>query len=203
MGSDHENDSDDEIFAELEKDIDENFDMAALREQRLEELQQEMRIVKDMKDQNFGKLTEMKDEKEVLKTSASEKRCVIHFYHHDFKRCQIMNDSLAAIAPKYFNTRFLRVFVENVPWLVEKLQIKILPCVICFIDGVAKDRLIGFEALGNSETFEIAALELQLQTIGVIDKPGFTSTVPRHQTKVPSRGIRSGTLADEEDSDCD
>lgn len=33
--------SDDELFAELEKEIDENFDMGALREQRLEELRQE------------------------------------------------------------------------------------------------------------------------------------------------------------------
>ena len=44
------------------------------------------------------------------------------------------------LAPKYFNTRFLRVFVENIPWLVEKLSIKVLPCVICFVDGVTKDR---------------------------------------------------------------
>lgn len=46
------------------------------------------------------------------------------------------------IAPKYFETRFLRVFVENVPWLVEKLSIKVLPCVIVFLDGVAKDRSV-------------------------------------------------------------
>lgn len=44
------------------------------------------------------------------------------------------------LAPKYFNTRFLRVFVENVPFLVEKLGIKVLPCVICFVKGVTKDR---------------------------------------------------------------
>lgn len=44
------------------------------------------------------------------------------------------------LAPKYFQTRFIRVFVENVPWLVEKLTIKVLPCVICFMDGVTKDR---------------------------------------------------------------
>lgn len=47
---------------------------------------------------------------------------------------------IEALAPKYFNTRFLRVFVENVPFLVEKLGIKILPCVICFIKGISKDR---------------------------------------------------------------
>ena len=44
------------------------------------------------------------------------------------------------IAPKYYHTRFIRVFVENVPWLVEKLGVKVLPCVIVFIDGVTKDR---------------------------------------------------------------
>ena len=44
------------------------------------------------------------------------------------------------LAPKYFSTRFFRVFVENVPWLVEKLGIKVLPCVICFVNGVSKDR---------------------------------------------------------------
>lgn len=48
--------------------------------------------------------------------------------------------AVQALAPKYFNTRFLRVFVENVPFLVEKLGIKVLPCVICFIKGVTKDR---------------------------------------------------------------
>jgi hypothetical protein len=44
------------------------------------------------------------------------------------------------LAPKHFNTRFIRVFVENVPWLVERLGIQVLPCVICFVKGVTKDR---------------------------------------------------------------
>ena len=47
---------------------------------------------------------------------------------------------LQEIAPRYFSTRFIRVFVESVPWLVEKLAIKVLPCVICFVGGVSKDR---------------------------------------------------------------
>jgi len=46
------------------------------------------------------------------------------------------------LAPKYFTTRFFRVFVENIPWLVEKLGIKVLPCVIIFVKGMAKDRSV-------------------------------------------------------------
>ena len=60
-----------------------------------------------------------------------------------------MNHAGQKLAPKYFQTRFIRVFVENVPWLVEKLMIKILPCVICFMDGVTKDRYTRDESLSR------------------------------------------------------
>jgi hypothetical protein len=46
------------------------------------------------------------------------------------------------LAPKYFYTRFIRVFVENVPFLVTKLGVKILPAVFVFIEGVSKDRSV-------------------------------------------------------------
>jgi len=82
-----------------------------------------------------------------------------------------MDQHLAVLAPKYFDTRFIRVFVENVPWLVEKLGIKVLPCVGCFVDGVLKHRLIGFEEMGNKDDFQTATLEMQLTLCGVLEKP--------------------------------
>jgi hypothetical protein len=56
---------------------------------------------------------------------------------------RLLMDSLyQKLAPKYYATRFIRVFVENMPWLVEKLAIKVLPCLMCFVDGVSKDRYV-------------------------------------------------------------
>jgi hypothetical protein len=95
------------------------------------------------------------------------------------------DDIVQALAPKYFNTRFLRVFVENVPFLVEKLGLKVLPCVVCFIKGVSKDRYVqwlavhafssnfasritGFEELGNADSFSTATLELRLMHTGSV-----------------------------------
>jgi len=121
---------------------------------------------------------------------------VIHFYHSKFKRCEIMDKHLAKLAPKYFNTRFLRVFVENIPWLVEKLSVKVLPCVICFIDGVTKDRLVGFEELGNSDAFDTAVLELRLSSCGVIQKSSSSATRSLFQVSRPRQ--KDG---DEEDFD--
>lgn len=63
-------------------------------------------------------------------------------------------------------------------------MIKVLPCVMCFVDGVLKDRwvylalrlhsgwhllscrLIGFEEIGNDDAFETATLELRLSMCG-------------------------------------
>lgn len=42
------------------------------------------------------------------------------------------------LAPKHFDTLFLRADVANVPFLVTKLAIKTLPCVIGFVDGTTK-----------------------------------------------------------------
>lgn len=81
---------------------------------------------------------------------------MIHFVHRDFMRCKIMDkhldvcrtcpllnaltQSCQEIAPKYPGTRFIRVMVENAPWLVDKLGVQVLPCVVCFIDGKLKHR---------------------------------------------------------------
>ncbi|KAF8076518.1 thioredoxin-like protein [Lyophyllum atratum] len=168
---DEEEDDDEALFAELEAEI-ENDGNALLREQGLDVLRREMERMQDMKKSEHGNYTEIMDEKEVVRVSAHEPRCVVHFYHTKFKRCEIMDKHLGLLAQKYFSTRFFRVFVENVPWLVERLGVQVLPCVICFVDGVSKDRLIGFEQLGNSDKFDTAVLELRLSLCGVIQKTG-------------------------------
>lgn len=45
-----------------------------------------------------------------------------------------------ALAPKHLNTLFLRTSVENAPFLVNRLGVKVLPCVISFVGGNAVDR---------------------------------------------------------------
>ncbi|KAG8970978.1 hypothetical protein FRB90_010635 [Tulasnella sp. 427] len=187
-------DDDGELFAELEREDD--LELANLRERRMEALKAELSKTRDLREQEHGRYTEITDEKEVIKTSANEAKCVIHFYHRDFRRCQIMDKHLELIAPHHFKTRFIRVFVENVPWLVDKLQIKVLPCVISFVGGVTKDKLIGFEELGNDDAFTTAALELRLAQSGVIE-----TRTPKTQlvSKYAGRSIRDKEAEDDED----
>jgi len=159
--------------------------------------------LKQMKEGGHGRYDEIMDEKEVIRVSAHESFCVVHFYHTNFKRCQIMDKHLAKIAPKYFGTRFLRVFVENVPWLVEKLGVKVLPCVVCFVNGVTSGRVVGFQDLGNVDDFETASLEWRLMHIGVIHKTEPSSSQVTYDAKTSFRQQIRRTGDDDSDFDLD
>lgn len=66
-------------------------------------------------------------------------------------------------------TRFIRINVDNAPFLVTKLKVRILPCVMAFVDGIAVDRIVGFEGLGlGGDRFTTKDLEARLVRCGVL-----------------------------------
>ncbi|KAG6399578.1 hypothetical protein SASPL_141059 [Salvia splendens] len=117
-------------------------------------------------------------------------KVICHFYHREFYRCKIMDKHLKSLAPRHFTTKFLKLDAENAPFFVTKLGIKTLPCVILFSyfcgilvftlplllsnglrisdgdeeaifrQGVASDRLVGFQDLGGKDDFPTRKLEL-------------------------------------------
>lgn len=64
--------------------------------------------------------------------------------------------------------------VDHAPFLVTKLKVQVLPCVIAFVDGVGADRIVGFEGLGGGEVgndgdgFRTKDLEARLLAAGVL-----------------------------------
>jgi len=98
------------------------------------------------------------------------------------------------LAPKHFDTRFLKMNVENAPFLVTKLKVQVLPCVIAFVNGVTVDRIVGFEGLGyTQDTFTTKDLEARLLTSGVIQRAKTTENA----------GVRFGATRKKEESDDD
>ena len=72
------------------------------------------------------------------------------------------------LAPKHFDTRFVKISVDNAPFLVTKLKVQVLPCVIAFVDGqgdkfTTKDletRLLGAGVLLRAKTGDERGLRL-------------------------------------------
>lgn len=49
-----------------------------------------------------------------------------------------MDAHLEKLVAKHFDTLFIKAEVSNVPFLVTKMEVKVLPCVVGFVDGLSK-----------------------------------------------------------------
>lgn len=88
--------------------------------------------------------------------------------------------------------------MDNCPFLVTRLGVQVLPCVIAFIDGVGADRIIGFEGLGRSpDSFTTRDLEARLIRANVLTRTKITKEDERQRLPKQTRE------QDEEDDDWD
>ncbi|RUS26743.1 thioredoxin-like protein [Jimgerdemannia flammicorona] len=136
-----------------------------------------------MRENEHGVYSEVMKEKTLMELTTTTERIVVHFFHKDFRRCDIMDKHLNELARTHFQTKFCKINVENAKFLVEKLKVQILPCVIAFINAIAVDRIVGFEELGNTDGFQTSLLEFRLGTSSVIKRRDNTITnVPKKKT---------------------
>ena len=163
-----------EIDGECEKDSDSDFNdddddevMRSLRDKKMAEMKKKHAEHQENLRNGCGKYDEITEE-QFLPTVTKIKFVVVHFYHKDFERCKIMDMHLERIAKQHTETKFTRIDAEKCPFFVTKLQIQMLPTVICFMDGVAFDRIVGFEELGGTDEFPTLLLTRRLVKTGCI-----------------------------------
>ena len=158
----------------LDSDEDFNLDdegdkiLAGIKAKRLKEIKQEAKEIIENKAKGHGQYTEITQD-EFLPIVTGSKRVVCHFYHSDFERCKIIDMHLREIAKEHIETRFVNINVEKAPFFIKKLQIKVLPTIILFTDGLAEDRIVGFEELGGEDEFETIILTRRLVKGKIID----------------------------------
>lgn len=94
--------------------------------------------------------------------------------------------------------------LQDAPFFTVKLQVKLLPCLIMFKNGVAIDRIAGFDELGSKDDFQTSVLERRLLKAGVIQKPVKRIESDDDISNERSRNVRTANHDDEdEDSDFD
>lgn len=140
---------DDAILAELEEEDDSSY-----RAQRFKEIEGDLASLKPANTLAAQEAiySTLKNDDEVLRFTTEHERALVHFFHTDFTRCNTMDSHCEQIARKHSeygdaDVAFGRVNVKEASFVVEKLNIRVLPCVIGFVKGVVKGRVTGFEGI--------------------------------------------------------
>lgn len=183
-GFDTDDDDADAILAELQAETDDIN--SAIYQKRLNELQANSSNSTASKTSGFPTATLKRDlyvdlssDDETLRFTTEHEKAVVHFRHTDFARCAIMDQHLDRIAQRHSSgeasgeeVAFAKVDVTKCPFVVEKLGVRVLPCVIGFSKGIVKGKVIGFEGIcwnSKESNVEVAvSLEATLFSWGLL-----------------------------------
>lgn len=178
-------------------------ELQKLHEQRIEQLKSAQEKRAEMARKGHGEMQEI-EEGEFLEVVTKTEMVVCHFFHREFERCKIMDKHLNSLARKHFKTRFIKVSAPDSPFFTVKLDIQMLPCVVCFVNGVSVHRVVGFEGLGGLDDFPTDNLEDVLLECGALEPLPPPLKEPERMDG-PSMKVRKGfcATASDEDSDFD
>ena len=123
-------------------DINED-DFEALRQKRKLDLQKQARQNQDWKQLGHGEYSEVNDTKDFFNICKKSQRVVAHFFRGVSPRCQIVDAHFEKLAKAHLETRFIKVNVEKNPFLVERLQIVLMPTMTLIKDGKTEHSILG------------------------------------------------------------
>jgi hypothetical protein len=137
-----------EDLEEIEEQDDESNELRGIREARLRRIKEVHMKKLENQGKGHGQYREIEQDSFLTEVCSSD-RVLVHFYHRDFQKCVIMDHHLAKLAHTHIETKFMKIDAEKTPFFVQKLSIRTMPTVMCFVDGIAVDKIIGFEGLAE------------------------------------------------------
>ena len=182
-------DSDDELLRELEDTHD--AELEKIRNARMAELRRSHNETQENLARGHGQYREIAQDDFLPEVTGGSLRVLVHFYHGDFEKCQLMDQKLRELAGRHIETKFLRLNAEKAPFFVQKLAVRTLPTVVYFEDGVAVSRQTGFEGIdmegGNCPAHRLA------ERLGAINAIDYTPP----PTEEEFRGIYGRKMAEQ------
>jgi len=191
----------DKIDQEM-KELDEleDEDIERIRERRLAEMKKLQDIRQEWLRNGHGKLNEINSDKDFFEEAKGAKKMVVHFYRNTTMRCKILDEHLKTLSKKHLETKFLKLDVDKCDWIVQRLNIRVIPTLAFVKDGKTKDYMRGFDDVGGVDDFSTDMLEWRLGLADIITYKGDLKNPPGSQ-KSKSRGTRIIRGKQNEDSD--
>lgn len=137
-----------DYFDDEDNDADEDSELRMLRDKRLREIRSQQNQKLEDLGKGHGQYRDIVQD-EFLHEVTTSLLTVCHFYHNDFEKCKVMDHHLHILAKRHVETKFVKIDAAKTPFFVQKLSVRMMPTLIFFVDGVAKDKLIGFEGLSD------------------------------------------------------
>ncbi|GMI01215.1 hypothetical protein TrST_g7002 [Triparma strigata] len=209
MQQNDQDESSDDEYDDLLEELDADPEMEALRAKRISHMRQKQIDRAENLAKGHGSYRIITQD-EFLNEVTTSKWVALHFFHKEFERCKIMHHHLELIAPIHIECKFINIDAEKCPFFVSKLQVRTLPTLVIFRDGVAVDRLTGFQEMAvdpsEPDKWHTSKLQAWIASTGAITFAMPTEEIRKEMEKmgITPRGTIWSTKhanADDEDED--
>merc|ERR1711981_692695 len=176
-------------MAELDAIENDEDALERIRAKRLKELKNAQDKRAEWLRNGHGQLNEINSDKDFFEEAKTSKKLVVHFYRNTTMRSKILDEHLKVLAKQHVETKFLKLDVDKCDWIVQRLNIRVIPTMAIIIDGKTTGYLRGFEEFGGTDDFSTEMLEWRLGVAQVISYKGDLKTPP-DQRKKQQRGTK-------------
>jgi len=183
------------------------IELDAMREKRRAAMISQEKKRQEWRAQGHGEYREIHGEKEFFQEVKGSERVLVHFYRSATIRCNIIDKHLRDIALKHLETKIVRIDAEKSPFLVERLNIWMMPSIVICLNGKTEHTIVGMDEFGGVDDFSTAMVEYVIGTHGGIYHDGTPPENVTSEKKQVSRfgkqekAIRSNAANLDEDDD--
>merc|ERR1711988_1151580 len=145
-------------------------DFEQIRKKRMEEMKakQAEKVMWDRND--HGSLTKVNDQKEFFDRCKKSKRVIALFSRDGQQWCNVIKQHLRLLAEGHKETKFIEVDAENSPFLVERLNVWMMPTIICIREGKVHAQFNGLHQIDPTGKFKTGTVEWLLWNCEMLDE---------------------------------
>jgi len=159
------------VDAEIEKsaNLDEE-DYARIKQKRLEEMRRKAEEQQMNKHNGHGTFAKISDQQEFFAAAKKSERLVIVFTRNSNKWGKQLCEHCEVLAQKHLEARFMWVDAENAPFLTDRLNIYMLPTIVCIKDNKVHKQHNGLNDISGDGKMTTGLIEFLLQIDEMVDE---------------------------------
>ena len=181
----------DRELQKLEQLGEDDFDK--LRQRRLEKMKRAEQQKAAFRQLGHGTYAELANQQDFFDAAKHSPRIVCHFYRPTTKYCEVVDAHMARLAPQHLETRFCKLNAEKSPYLVEKLNIYMMPTLVLIKDQETVRHIRGLDEFGGTDEFSSDMFAFVLSSHGVLHYDGGRPDSPSQAAR--KKGVNSIRMA--------
>uniref|UniRef100_A0A7S0LHG4 Thioredoxin domain-containing protein n=1 Tax=Coccolithus braarudii TaxID=221442 RepID=A0A7S0LHG4_9EUKA len=145
-------------------------DLAKIRANRIAEMKAKAEKKQEWKHNGHGSLTKITEQKEFFDAAKSSEKLICIFTRESNRYGQMMKEHMTVLCQRHLEARFVWVDAENAPFLTDRLNIYMLPTIVCVKGNKVHKQHNGLDEIDGTGKYSTGTLEYLLHIDEMLDE---------------------------------